>query len=267
MEQGFFKKHELDLDLLVAQGGGVTPPALVSNSVQIAIVTAPQLLEADEEGLDLVIVAGTVDYPLPPFPGAIARTGSGISAARDFVGHKVGVPSIGGINDVLAKNWVKTSGGDFRKVDWVETPISRMGDELKAGIVDVVIAVPPFDTQIIGSGAGYSIGNWSIAPPGAMVAAYASTRAWAQSNSGAVRDFRAALEDANRYIGDPKNADSVRAIIAKYTNLPPAAAAAIDMPVNLDAHPKPEALQFWIDVSREQGLIKGNPDPTTLFAN
>jgi hypothetical protein len=30
-------------------------------------------------------------------------------------------------------------------------------------------------------------------------------------------------------------------------------------------HITPDALAFWVQVSREQGLIKGNPDPKSLI--
>jgi hypothetical protein len=30
--------------------------------------------------------------------------------------------------------------------------------------------------------------------------------------------------------------------------------------------PRPQSLTFWIKASREQGLIKGNPDPASLIA-
>jgi hypothetical protein len=43
-------------------------------------------------------------------------------------------------------------------------------------------------------------------------------------------------------------------------------AATLDIPDRLDVDPTPQSLAFWIGVSREQGLIKGNPDPKTLVA-
>jgi len=50
----------------------------------------------------------------------MARTGSGIKTAPDLIGRKVGVPGLGGALDVLGRNWVKTNGVDYHKVNWVE---------------------------------------------------------------------------------------------------------------------------------------------------
>jgi hypothetical protein len=37
------------------------------------------------------------------------------------------------------------------------------------------------------------------------------------------------------------------------------------VPRNFDTHIKPQSLSFWIEVSREQGLITINPDPKSLI--
>jgi hypothetical protein len=42
--------------------------------------------------------------------------------------------------------------------------------------------------------------------------------------------------------------------------------ASIAIPDDLEPHAKPEGLAFWIKAAREQGLIKGNPDPAGLIA-
>jgi hypothetical protein len=36
------------------------------------------------------------------------------------------------------------------------------------------------------------------------------------------------------------------------------------LPDNVDAHATASGMAFWIGVSREQGLISGNPDPRSL---
>ena len=46
--------------------------------------------------------------------------------------------------------------------------------------------------------------------------------------------------------------------IGKYTGLPAAVVGSLPPPIiNVDLTPK--QIQFWIDICKEQGLIKGNP--------
>jgi len=264
-DQGFFAERGLDVDLSLAQNGSVISAALVADSAQIGGPTPTVLLQANEQGLDLVVVAGTDFYPQSVSSGVLARSGSGIAGAPGLVGHKVGVPGIGGIIDVLTRKWVQSSGADYRKVDWVELQFPQMGDALKADLVDAVASVDPFYTRIVDSKAGYPIGTYAaIIPNGTIPVVYASTRAWAVKNPEAVRNFRAALDDATAYVADKAHLASVRDSIAKYTKLPPQVAATLRLPDNLDAHATAAGLRFWIGVSREQGLIKGNPDPASL---
>lgn len=267
-DQGFLERRGLDVEFSLAQSGAVMPPALVAGSAQIAAPTSAVLVQASEQGLDLVVIANTSVYPSPPHSsGVVARAESGIKDARDLAGRKVGLPSLGGIFEVLMRKWVQANGVDDRAVQWVEVQIRQMGDALKSNLVDAVVPVEPFYSRIINSKAGYDIGDFeTVVPAGTMPVVYATTRDWARANAATVKAFRAALDEAIIFIEDPAHADDVRASIAKFTKLPPEAAATLAIPSNLATKAKPEGLTFWIAVMREQGLIHGNPDPAGLIA-
>ncbi|HEV8015608.1 MAG TPA: ABC transporter substrate-binding protein [Stellaceae bacterium] len=264
-DQGFFAKHDLDVDLIMTANGSLISAALVADSAQIGTLTPSILLEADEQGLDLVAIAGTSTYPTNS-PGALmARTGSNIQTAQDLVGKKVGVPGLGGALDVLARNWVKTSGVDYRKVNWVEVQFPQMVDGLRTGLVDAVVTAEPFNTRIASTNAGYRLAPVE-GPRGTLTLVYAATRAWTKAHTDALTDFGAAIADAYAFTNDPAHAEAVRASIAKYTQLPSAAMASIVIPDTLEARATGEALAFWVDVARDQGMIKGHPDPASLVA-
>ena len=263
---GFLNRHGLDVDLTIAQNGSVIAAALVADSAQIGGPTPTILLQADEQGLDLVEIAGTGNYPIQTASGIIARNGSGIHQASDLIGKKVGVPGLGGIIDVLTRNWVKQNGADYRRVNWVELQFPQMGDALKAGLADAIASVDPFYSRVLASDVGYRIGDYSAGiPVGTVPVIYAATKSWAAKNAAAVKEFRAGLTEAEAFIRNPGNLDAARASLAKYTKLPPAAVATMPIPERLDITPTPQSLVFWIEVARDQGLIKGNPDPKNLI--
>jgi NitT/TauT family transport system substrate-binding protein len=265
-DQGIFEKHGLDVDMSIAQNGSVISAALAADQAQIGVPTPPVLLQANEQGLDLVVVAGATVLPFPKgAAGVIAH--DGINGPKDLVGKKVAVPGFGGSFDVITRYWVKTNGVDIRQVNWIELQFPQMGDGLKSGLADAVLAVNPFYSRILDAKLGHDIGNpWDSAPPGTMIVLYAATRAWATKNPEAVKGFRAALDEGKAYALDPAHLQSVRDSIAKWTKLPPAAAASIAIPVDLEPQAKPQGLAFWIGAARDQGLIKGNPDPASLIA-
>lgn len=269
-DQRIFEKYGLDVTLQAAQNGSVISAALTAGSAQIGAPTPTVLLQGDEQGLDLLIVASANRSAVQPpvsETGIAARTGSGINTAADLVGRKFGVPGLGGTIDVLTKRWVQTRGVDYRKVAWVEMQFPTMPDALKAGLADAVSVVDPFLARIIAGKQGYAIGDFGdVMPPGTMVVVYASTRSWTLAHGEAVKAFRASLDESRAYIETPANAASVKASIAKYVHLPPQAAAAIQIPTNLDPVPRPQGLAFWIASCRAQGLISGYPDPGKLIA-
>jgi NitT/TauT family transport system substrate-binding protein len=264
-DQGFFEKHGLDVDVISTPNGSLISASLVADSAQIGTLTPTILLQADEQGLDLVAIAGMSTYPTNSPAAIMARTGSGIKTAPDLVGKKVGVPGLGGALDVLGRNWVKTSGVDYHRVNWVEVQFPQMIDGLKTGLVDAVVTAEPFNTRIKSIDAGYQIAE-AEGPKGTMTLIYTATRAWTQKNPEALKAFRAAIEDAYDYARNPANAESVKASIAKYTKLPPAAMASIVVPDTLHSQVSGPALAFWVQFARDQEMIKGNPDPASLVA-
>ncbi|WP_382326996.1 ABC transporter substrate-binding protein [Hydrogenophaga sp. UC242_50] len=56
--EGLFKKHGLDVEMKLVPNSATTPAALMAGSLQIATPTAPNTMQAVEQGLDLVVLAG-----------------------------------------------------------------------------------------------------------------------------------------------------------------------------------------------------------------
>jgi NitT/TauT family transport system substrate-binding protein len=266
-EEGYFEKHGLDFEYSLITNTTMTPAALMSETANIGGITPPMILQANEQGLDLVVIAGGTATPDPAgTSGMLARTGSGIKTAQDLMDRKIGVPGLGGTFDLLAKKWVQSHGADYHKITWVEVPFTRMGDTMKAGLVDVVAATLPFYARITDSKVGYDVGNlFAGVPDGTMLAFYGASRDWARKNPDAVKGFRASLDEAVAFIADSAHMPTVQTILAKYTKLP-VGAEPPPVPTTLDVHAPPQALAFWIDVAHEQGLITNKPDAASYIA-
>lgn len=266
-EQGFFANRGLDVDLVLVSTGSLVPAALASGSFQFGAPSATVLLQANEGGLDLVITAGMDQYPSTTRTGLLARPDSGIAQAKDLVGRKVAVPGIGTIVDVLMKKWVQDGGVDYRKVVYVEVSYTAMAEALKSGQVDAVASVDPFLSRIVDGKIGVFVDNYAkVVPDGTVPGFLASTREFATKNPAVLKAFREALDEGHAFVLNPANERAVRDSLAKHTKLPPQIAATVGIPNRLDTRVRPEAIKFWITVAREQGLIKGNPDPASLIA-
>src|SRR5882757_3657753 len=55
-DEGFFDKHGLDVAVSTVVNSALMPAALVGGTVQIAILTGPNIVLANDGGLDLVAV-------------------------------------------------------------------------------------------------------------------------------------------------------------------------------------------------------------------
>jgi NitT/TauT family transport system substrate-binding protein len=91
VEQGFFRKHGINVEVINIRNGPQTIAALSSGDIQIAYTIPGAVLSAAAGGMDLAFFAGVVNRADGDF-----LTAPGLRRAEDLKGKKVGVQSIGG---------------------------------------------------------------------------------------------------------------------------------------------------------------------------
>ncbi|SEF23124.1 ABC transporter substrate-binding protein [Variovorax sp. NFACC27] len=266
-EEGYFKKRGLDVELKFIPLNSTIPAALQSDSLQIGGPTPSVFLQAVDGGLDLVLVAGggLTSKTITGF-GLVARAGSGIKSAQDCVGKKIGVPGLGAFLHVTFRAWLKDSGVDYRKVNFVEAAFPQHADLLRGGSVDAVVSADPFMSRITESGAGYVASYYStFLPENNQTIVHAAKREWVAKNPAAARAFREALVEAASFMQQPKNDAKVRASIGKYIKLPPDVLAKVQV-----SPPGPvvteKQLAYWTGLMKEQEMLKTNIDVAKLVA-
>ena len=266
-EEGYFKKRNLDVELKFIPLNSTIPAALQSDSLQIGGPTPSVFLQAVDGGLDLVLVAGggLTSKTITGF-GLVARAGSGIKSPQDCVGKKIGVPGLGAFLHVTFRAWLKDSGVDYRKVNFVEASFPQHADLLRGGSVDAVVSADPFMSRITESGAGYVASYYStFLPENNQTIVHAAKREWVAKNPGAARAFREALVEAAAFMQQPRNDAKVRASIGKYTRLPADVLAKIQV-----SPPGPvvseKQLAYWSGLMKDQGMLRSDIDVAKLLA-
>jgi NitT/TauT family transport system substrate-binding protein len=91
VEQGIFRKHGVNVEVINIRNGPQTIAALSSGDIQIAYTIPGTVLSAAAGGLDLAFFAGVVNRADGDFVAAPA-----LRSAEQLKGKKVGVQSIGG---------------------------------------------------------------------------------------------------------------------------------------------------------------------------
>jgi NitT/TauT family transport system substrate-binding protein len=255
VDQGFFAHHGVDVSIISVANQGIVMSALVSGSAEIANEVASTMLQGREAGIDSVILwdAASFPYPQPLHVGIVARTGSGIAAARDLVGRKVAVVGINGFHHTLVKRWLEEKRVDPARINFVEVPFPQMMDVLRAGTVDAAVSIDPFYNRILANNVGFVFDNFvATVPDGALIDFYATQRGWAAAHGDIIARMRAGLADAIAFI--KSNDAGARESLASSSKQPPEVVAHTTLPdYKIDV--RAEQVEFWIELAKHQGLI------------
>lgn len=265
-EEGYFKKHGLDVELKFIPLNSAIPAAIQSDSLQIGGPTPTVFLQSVDGGLDHVVLAGGgVLSKTYTDLAAVARAGSNIHGAQDFVGKKVGVPGLGALLHVTFRQWLKSNGVDYRKVSFIEAPFPQHADLIRGGSIDAVITAGPFMARIVDSGTGYVASFYTtFLPEGLPTIVHAARRDWVKANPAAAKGFAQAVQEGAAFMLQPKNDARLRQALAKYLRLPAPAVAKMQI-----SPPGPvvgeRQLNGWIQMMNGQAMLQTAPVAATLI--
>lgn len=257
VDQQMFAKRGLTVDITPVGNQSVIVSSLVSGAADIGFSVPPTMIQAKDNGIDLKIVCGATEFPIPKplYAGILARTGSNIHSAGDLVGKKVGVIGLNAFHHIMARRWLAENRVDPDKVSFVEIGLPQMSDLMKAGQIDAAVTVDPFYHRMIDQGIGYSFDDYlKTVPDGVPIDFYMATENWTKANPETSKAFGAAIAEANDFIR--AHDDSARESLAKWTKLPPVVVASTRMP-NFSVRTDAKEMAWWLALLKEQGLISG----------
>jgi len=252
-EKGFFEKNGLNATLTPIQNLSLLPPTM-GKQFDFAASTAPDLIKAAANGIDVIAVTGgVVESSSKQSMQVIVRKNSGINSPKDLKGKIIATPSTGAIMHVATLSWLKKNGVDPNSIRAVEVPFPNMVDQLKASRVAALELLQPFVGQILSQPDYMSIGNsmLSVSDP-VLFVFWIANGGWAKSNMDTVKKWSQSIADANDFID--KNPIEARQILGKYTNLPQQVTEKIPLPA-YEASLKPNQIDIWINVLKDLNLL------------
>ena len=219
-EQGFFKKHGLDVELVPIRSGAEGIQAMQGGNVDATLAIPSFAMAANERRFDLVMIyQNELAHDAPPDSGGmLVRKDSPVQSLKDLAGRTVAVNALHAQEAVSAQFLLRKAGLGKDQVKYVEAPHPTLGDLLMRGQADAVVTIDPFTTMIRERGARVIAWQYAEAVPGQPIGTFWSKRAWADRNVEALEAFTAAMDEAITWV----NADPVRTqgVVAEFTKLP-----------------------------------------------
>ena len=141
-ETGLWKKHGVDIKLLLFESGSTLAQVARSGEIKIAINSAPMTIASRAQGADSIIVAATVNT----LPYSLI-TAKGITSWDQLKGKRIGISRFGSGTDTAIRLICKKFGLDPAK-DLIilqgGTQPTRL-QALSAGAIDATLVSPPLD--------------------------------------------------------------------------------------------------------------------------
>lgn len=216
VEQGFYRKHGLNVEAIYMRNGPLSMAAMASRDVQMVFTSANNVLNAAAAGLDVVVVANVIAH------------GDGIFMARpdirkpdDLKGKLVAIQSIGGggwANNMLCLDYLKLD-PERDKIQFVV-----LGDQpsrvqaLESGRVQASWIGYTYSEPLIERGFTALV-DLGRAPIPYMGSSLVTLRPFVHQDPKAIEGVIKGTLDAVRFIGKPENKTTVMQTIMKHLRL------------------------------------------------
>jgi NitT/TauT family transport system substrate-binding protein len=264
-QKGFFAEAGIDLTLQPAQGGAAIVPGVVSGQFQFGFGNVVSLLLAQSKGLPLKVVASgnsTTGKQGGDFGGLAVPAGSPLKTAKDLEGKTASSNTLNNIGDLCIRASVRKAGGDPSKVKFVEVGFPDVPAAIAEKRVDAAFAVEPALSVVKKQGGDVIAWPFVDCSPDLMVAAYFTSREYADKNPDMVKRFAAAMNRSLTYASE--HPDEARAVLTTYTKINQEMAATLTLP-RWSPELSRASTDAIADMMVQDKLVAAKPDVAALF--
>lgn len=253
IENGFFARRNLDVQLQMQNSGAAGAAAMVGGSIDVTESDSVTIIKAHDHGLPFVALApGLIDSVKAPTVAIVVRDPS-LRIGKEFNGKTFSTNSLQNLGTLLADAWIDNNGGDSKTVQWVELPFPSLSPALQRGTIDAYIAPDPFVTVGLKNGGHMVLLDRNPIAPAVVQGFLIATHDWVASHRDAAQAFTAAILEANDWAN--KNPHDAAVILSKYSKIPVEVIEGATLRGQYALRMDPATLQPLIDGSAKYGLI------------
>jgi NitT/TauT family transport system substrate-binding protein len=215
LDQGFFRKNGLDVELHQLQLGAVVAEGVASGDLDAGQSNLFSILAGRQHGLPFTMIAPSSTYDVndTPHDMLVVLKDSPVKTVKDLAGQTVGVFSIGGAQQLFVSALVDKGGGDVGALKFFPLPPNAMVAALQQGRVAAIDLSEP--DLSLNADKIRPLGNTltAISPRGLEGAWFANTN-WLDKNKDAARRFADAVVQAGQW--SMQNPEPAALILQKY---------------------------------------------------
>ncbi|MBM4260852.1 MAG: ABC transporter substrate-binding protein [Deltaproteobacteria bacterium] len=213
-KQGFFDRQGLDVQLVVVRGSDKSVQALVGGSVQVLSSGADGPIAAKENGIDLVMIGGTINGLTHFIMGS-----KNIKTYENLRGATIGATGVNSGTTIGMREALKQKGIEPREYTVIGTGGSGPAfAALSSGQVTAALIAVPLNYAAADMGFN-TIGRVADLVPHYQVAGLAVYRSLAEKNRPVIVRFMKAIILAHRWLYE--NKEAAIAFLAKEMDMKP----------------------------------------------
>lgn len=265
VENGIFEEHGLDVELSTSNAGAAMLPAVSNQQITFGVGNPQSVLNANDRGLDMKIIAGYSNSLAEgdDIAGVVTTADSGIDDWTDLAGKTVSVNALNTQGDLTIKESVDKAGGDADAVEFSEMPFPDMEAQLERGNTDAIWIPEPFLSSALANPDNKLVGySFQDAIPGMPTMVTFTSGAYAEENPEVTKAFAEAMTESLAAVQE--NPDLGRDLLPEFINLSEEAAANLRME-ELSGEIRKDQIAESGQLMVKFGFIDNEPDLDNLY--
>ncbi len=262
--QGYFAQAGFDAQVeAIANGAGIIA-AVAGSTFDLGAANLLSIAIAHKRGLPITCVAAGAAYSgAAPTTVLMVQKTSPIVRAADLSGKTLAVTGLKTISELGARAWIDRNGGNSADVRFIELPVTAMPAALGEGRIDAALVLEPLVSEAKAH-ARVLADAYDAIGSNFMIAAWITTKDWAQANGAAIASFAGVMRQAATWARTHRReADDALAAREKVSSetlrtMTPASYADALLPA---------LMQPVIDVAAKYGLLAGSFPAEELIFN
>ena len=218
LDAGYLDRAGISATPQTFAGSGATATALAAGAIDLAVIDAISVANAQSHGVDLVAIApsGLFRVSNPSSVLCVDKT-SPLTSPRDLAGKLVSVPSLQSLTTVSIQAWLQRNKVDPDAVKFIEIPFGAVAAALAHGTVACGYIGEPLLGEALAANAKQFAVPYVVFGNVSAINLWVTTRAWLDQNRDLARRFCAAMYATASWAN--QHPDQTAPILAKYAKL------------------------------------------------